>query len=56
MREKMREKEKDTEKIKILLSDVDKEFQKLNHIQRAKFAIEQISAWRQKFDEAKIYL
>lgn len=40
-------------RIKTLLSDVDKEFRSLNHCRRAKFAIEQISMWRQKFNEAK---
>lgn len=40
-------------KIKALLNDVDKEFLGLNHYQRAKFAIEQISTWQQKFNEAK---
>ena len=41
------------DKIKALLNDVDKEFLGLNHYQRAKFAIEQISTWQQKFNEAK---
>ena len=41
-------------KIKALLNDVDKEFLGLNHYQRAKFAIEQISTWQQKFNEAKV--
>ena len=41
-------------KIKALLDDVNKEFMGLNHYQRAKFAIEQISTWQQKFNEAKI--
>lgn len=40
-------------KIKALLNDVNKEFLGLNHYQRAKFAIEQISTWQQKFNEAK---
>lgn len=44
---------KNEDKIKTLLNDVDKEFQGLNHYQRAKFAIEQISIWQQKFNEAK---
>jgi hypothetical protein len=35
------------------LSDVDKEFRGLNHYRRAKFAIEQISVWQQKFNESK---
>ncbi|VVB96345.1 Uncharacterised protein [uncultured archaeon] len=41
-------------KIKALLDDVNKEFMGLNHYQRAKFAIEQISTCQQKFNEAKI--
>ncbi len=40
-------------KIKALLDDINKEFLGLNHYQRAKFAIEQISTWQQKFNEAK---
>ena len=40
-------------RIKTLLSDIDKEFQGLNHYQKAKFAIEQISMWQRKFNEAK---
>lgn len=45
--------EKNEDKIKILLSDVDKEFQRLNPYVKAKFAIEQISVWQQKYYEAK---
>ena len=45
--------EKNEDKIKTLLSDVDKEFRGLNHYRRAKFAIEQIGMWQQKFNEAK---
>ncbi len=45
--------DKNETRIKILLSDVDKEFRGLNHYKRAKFAIEQISVWQQKFNEAK---
>ncbi|HEY9204762.1 MAG TPA: hypothetical protein VIO58_02480 [Candidatus Methanoperedens sp.] len=41
-------------KIKTLLSELDKEFQGLNHYQRAKFAIEQISMWQHRFNEAKV--
>ena len=41
-------------RIKTLLNDVDKEFEGLNHYQRAKLAIEQISMWQQKFNEAKV--
>lgn len=51
-RKKMREKNED--RIKMLLNDVDKEFKQLDHLQRAKFAIEQISVWQQKFSEAKV--
>ncbi len=40
-------------KIKTLLTDIDKEFQGLNHYEKAKFAIEQISMWQRKFNEAK---
>ncbi len=45
--------EKNEERIKNLLDGIDKEFQGLNHYQRAKFAINQISIWQQKFNEAK---
>ncbi len=45
--------EKNEARIRILLSDVDKEFSGLNHYRRAKFAIEQISMWQQKFNQAK---
>ena len=41
-------------RIKTLLNDVDKEFEGLNHYQRARLAIEQISMWQQKFNEAKV--
>jgi hypothetical protein len=41
-------------RIKTLLNDVDKEFEGLNHYQRAKLAIEQISIWQKKFNEAKV--
>ncbi len=40
-------------RIKVLLDDVDKEFQRLAPPLRAKFAIEQISVWQRKFNEAK---
>ncbi len=43
-------------RIKTLLSDVDKEFQEMNSYQRARFAIEQISMWQQRFNDAKINL
>ncbi len=45
--------EKNGEKLKTLLNDIDKEFKGLNYMQRAKFAIEQISMWQGKFNEAK---
>lgn len=45
--------DKNEDKIKILLGDVDKEFQRLNPYVKAKFAIEQISVWQQKYHEAK---
>lgn len=45
--------EKNEDKIKTLLGDVDKEFQRLNPYVKAKFAIEQISVWQQKYSEAK---
>ncbi len=45
--------ERNEARIKTLLSDVDKEFRGLNHYRRAKFAIEQIGMWQQKFNEAK---
>jgi hypothetical protein len=41
-------------RIKTLLNDVDKEFEGLNQYQRAKLAIEQISMWQQKFNQAKV--
>ncbi len=40
-------------KLKTLLKDVDREFLGLNHYQRAKLAIEQISMWQERFNEAK---
>ena len=45
--------ERNEARIKTLLNDVDKEFRSLNHYRRAKFAIEQISMWQQKFNQAK---
>ncbi len=44
---------KNEDTIKNLLSEIDKEFCKLAPHMRAKFAIEQISIWHQKFNEAK---
>ncbi len=41
-------------RIKTLLNDMDKEFQGLDHLHKAKFAIEQISMWQRKFNEAKV--
>lgn len=46
-------KEKNEDRIKTLMNDICKEFQGFNHYQRAKFAIEQISMWQHKFNEAK---
>jgi hypothetical protein len=40
-------------RIRTLLNDVDKEFLGLNHFHRAKIALEQISLWQQRFNEAK---
>ncbi len=45
--------EKYENRIKILLEDIDKEFQRLTPHRKAKFAIEQISVWQQKFYDAK---
>jgi hypothetical protein len=45
--------ENNENRIKTLLNDMDKEFQRLDHFQRAKFAIEQISVWQPKFNESK---
>lgn len=45
--------EKNDERIKTLLTDVDREFHRLPPCLQAKFAIEQISVWQQKFNEAK---
>lgn len=46
--------EKNDDKIKKLLNDVDAEFKQLDNLHRAKFAIEQVSAWQQKFKDTKI--
>ncbi len=46
--------EKNEHKLKDLLNNIDKEFQGLNYYQRAKFALDQISTWQQKFNEAKV--
>lgn len=45
--------EEKNKELKILLRDVDREFYKLTPFMRAKFAIEQINIWQQKFNEAK---
>jgi len=45
--------EKNDDRLKSLLDDIDKEFQMLAPCLRAKFAIEQIGVWQQKFHEAK---
>ncbi len=47
-------KAEDENRLKTLLNDMDKEFQKLDHLQRAKFAIEQISLWQQKFNQVSL--
>lgn len=44
---------KNEDRIKNLLNDIDKEYHEFNLCQRAKFAMEQISMWQQKFIEAK---
>ncbi len=41
------------DRIKSLLNDVDKEFYKLDPCMQAKFALEQVSIWQQKFNESK---
>ncbi len=41
------------ERINELLRAVIKEYQGFNYYQRAKFAIEQISQWQERFTEAK---
>ena len=46
--------ENNEHKLKDLVNNIDKEFQGLNYYQRAKFALDQISTWQQKFNEAKI--
>lgn len=40
-------------RINELLKDLIKEYQGFNYYQRAKFAIEQISLWQERFTEAK---
>ncbi len=40
-------------RIKELLTNIDREFQGLDHYHKAKFAIEQISRWQERFNEAK---
>ncbi|NJD77589.1 MAG: hypothetical protein FIB08_10920 [Candidatus Methanoperedens sp.] len=40
-------------KINKLMNDLIKEYQGFNYYQRAKFAIEQISVWQERFTEAK---
>jgi hypothetical protein len=41
------------DKIKIILNDLDEEFYRFNDYHRAKFAIDQIGRWQQKFKEVK---
>lgn len=45
--------EQNKNRLKILLCDVDQEFCRLTPYMQAKLAIEQISMWQQKFNEAK---
>ncbi len=45
--------EKNGDGIKILLNDVDKEFYRLMPHLQVRFAIEQISVWQWRFNEAK---
>ncbi|VVB97670.1 Uncharacterised protein [uncultured archaeon] len=45
--------EEKNKELKILLQDVDREFYRLDPVMQAKFAIEQINMWQQKFNEAK---
>ncbi len=44
--------EKNEDRIKNLLNDVDKEFCKLTPHLQVRFAIEQISIWQRRFNEA----
>ena len=43
----------DNKQLKILLQDVDREFYRLAPLMQAKFAIEQMNMWQQKFNETK---
>ncbi len=45
--------EEKNKELKILLRNIDQEFYGLDPIMQAKFAIEQINMWQQKFNEAK---
>jgi len=45
--------EEKNKQLKILLQDVEREFYRLAPVMQAKFAIEQINMWQQKFNEAK---
>ena len=40
-------------RIKELLTGIDREFLGFNYYHRARFALDQISMWQKKFDEAK---
>ena len=40
-------------KMGVLLCEIDKEFHKLNNYNRAKFAIEQMSLWREKLNSTQ---
>jgi len=41
------------DKMNVLLYEVDKEFQKMNNYHRARFAIEQMSLWREKLNNVQ---
>lgn len=45
--------EEKNKELKILLHDVDREFYRLTPVMQARFALEQINLWQQKFNEAK---
>ena len=41
------------DKMNVLLCEIDKEFHKLNNYSRAKFAIKQMSLWREKLNSVQ---
>ncbi len=45
--------EEKNKELKMLLQNIDREFYRLAPVKQAKFAIEQINVWQQKFNEAK---